>query len=221
LGGALSAIAAIIAQRPLLPILRQGHAGIGGHRHEVAQVAGVAHRRIDALIGETADDDEISGAEIAQHVIDVGGDEHRGGGLGEHDFIVGGRKLRHHLGVGRTLGHVKSGDLVIERAVAPVGGLALDHGIGHFDAAAAAGLLQTHHVGQRAVLQGAEEIAVALFLFGGAEPRVFAPVPAAIEVLHVDDQESGVLGFDLDFAAERLIIATLQKVLVRRRAAHR
>src|ERR1700678_1573320 len=59
---ALPAIAAIIAQRPLMPIRRQAYAGIGGYRHQVTQVAGVAHRRIDALVGQASGDDQKAGA---------------------------------------------------------------------------------------------------------------------------------------------------------------
>src|SRR5580700_4582891 len=71
----LAAIAPVIAQRPLMPLGGQGDAGIGGDRHQVAQVTRVTHGRVDTLIGQAACDDQRSGAEITQHVVDVGRDE--------------------------------------------------------------------------------------------------------------------------------------------------
>ena len=66
----LPAIAAIIAQRCLVALPRVSGTCIGDQRHEIAKIAGVAHRRIDALVGEESRDDEGADAEIAQHIID-------------------------------------------------------------------------------------------------------------------------------------------------------
>src|SRR5208337_750179 len=65
----------------------------------------------------------------------------------------------------------------------------------------AAGLSQPHHVRQRLGAQRSKEIPVALLLVGGAQMSVFAPVPAAVVVLHVDEQQRAVLGLDRDLTA--------------------
>src|SRR5579862_9419043 len=70
---------------------------------------------------------------------------------------------------------------------------------------AATGLLQSHHVGQRAVGKGTEEVAVALLLLLLAELRVLAAVPGAVVVLHIDEQQRAVRRFDGDLAARRMI----------------
>ena len=179
-------------------------AGIGGHGHEVPQVAGIAHRRVDALVGEHARDDQGPRAEIAQHVVEVGRDEHRRGGLGKHHFIAGGREFVDHVRVRGALRHVESRDLVIERPVAAVRGEALDDGVEHLDARAAAGLLQPNQVRQGAVLEGAEEIAVARLLVGRADAGVFGAVPGAVVLLHVDDEKRRPGGVDGYFPAQWL-----------------
>src|SRR5208283_4512944 len=78
---------------------------------------------------------------------------------------------------------------------------ALDEGVDHLDARTAAGLLQLHHVRKRLCAQRSKEIPVALLLFGSAQMSVFAAVPAAVVVLHVDEQQRAVLGFDRDLTA--------------------
>jgi hypothetical protein len=62
--------------------------------------------------------------------------------------------------------------------------------------------LQAHHVGQRSGLQIAEEIREAFLLVGGTERGVFAAVPGAIVVLHIDEQQRRVGGLDGNLAAQ-------------------
>src|SRR5579871_6947683 len=109
---ALAAITAVVPERPVVPVLRQRHTRIGRDRHEVAQVARVAHRRVDALVRETAGDDQVAHAQVAQHVIDVGRDEYGGGGFREHDLVGSWLDLREHLGIVRAARHVEARDLV-------------------------------------------------------------------------------------------------------------
>src|ERR1700721_302994 len=50
-GGDLSAVASVVAQRPCVAFGSEGGAGVGGDRHQVAEIARVAHRRVNALVG--------------------------------------------------------------------------------------------------------------------------------------------------------------------------
>jgi hypothetical protein len=56
--------------------LAVGGAGIRRHRYQIAQVAGVADGRVDALIGQDAGNNQRVDPKIAQHIIDIGRDEH-------------------------------------------------------------------------------------------------------------------------------------------------
>src|SRR5690606_23798195 len=51
-GGALAAVALDRAQGGVVALLAVGGAGVGDQGHQIAEVAGVAHRALDALLGE-------------------------------------------------------------------------------------------------------------------------------------------------------------------------
>ena len=149
-------------------------------------------------------------AEIAQHVVDVGRDEHRGGGLRKHHLVAGRREFVDHVRVPGALRHVEAGDLVVERPVAAVRGQALDRRCRSPRCARAGRPAAAATMFGRALSsQGAEEVAVARLLLGRADAGVFAAVPGAVVVLHVDEQQRGPGGVDRDFAARNGCITPL------------
>src|SRR5688500_7251246 len=79
IGGALTAIALDRAQGIVVPLLAVGQAGVGHLGDQISEIAGIADRRLNALIGDETADDQLLHAEVAQQVVDVGGDEHAGG----------------------------------------------------------------------------------------------------------------------------------------------
>ena len=52
-----------------------GGAGVGDLGNEIAEVTAIAYGAFHALIGQQAADQQLSDTEIAQHIIDVSGDE--------------------------------------------------------------------------------------------------------------------------------------------------
>src|SRR5690349_2865645 len=63
-------------QRPVVPLLAHGRAGISYHGDEIAEIAGVTRCGLDALVRDHAAQDQIPLAEVAQDVVDVGRYEH-------------------------------------------------------------------------------------------------------------------------------------------------
>src|SRR5260370_6889377 len=100
-----------------MPYRAVGGAGIGDEGDEIAEIATVAHRALDALVGDDARYHQMARAEVAQHVIDVGRDEDIRGGLGNDHFIWPGGEGVDHLAVPTVRTHVEAGDLVVEAAV--------------------------------------------------------------------------------------------------------
>ena len=58
-----------------MPLLGMRGAGIGDQGYEIPQVAGVSHRRANALVCQQAADNEKVDTEIAQDIVNVGGYE--------------------------------------------------------------------------------------------------------------------------------------------------
>src|SRR5437667_6180818 len=99
---------------------------------------------------------------------------------------------------------MKTADLVIQAAVAPVAGQALDDRVQHLDTASAAGRLQPLQIGQRGLLECPKEEAEALLDLLLGQIAVFAAIPPRGVVLHVDDQQCRVLRVDLNLTAQLL-----------------
>ena len=216
----LPAISTVVAQRPLVSFRAQRGAGVGGHRHQVPEIAGIAHRRVDALIGQHAGDDQRPHAEIAQHVVDVGRDEHGRRRLRQHDLVVDRRDRVQHLRIPRTARHEQPADLVVEAQIAPVARQRLDHRVHHLDARTPARRLQSLHVRQRGLAHRAEEIAVSGVAFGLGHRGIFAAIRPRVVVLHIDEQQRGVGGIDRYLAAQHDRRATAAGSSRSNRAAH-
>src|SRR5205085_7248505 len=103
---------------PFVPRSAVGCAGIGRDRDEITEIAGVAHRRVYALVGQDAGDDQGAYAEVAQHVVDIGRDEHRGRGLRDHDLVLCRADLVQYPGVPGAFWDIDAADLIVEAAVA-------------------------------------------------------------------------------------------------------
>lgn len=73
----LPTIAPVIGDRSGVSIIAQRRARISHKGHQIAIVARIPHRRIDALIRQQPADNEVLNAEIAQHIMDVCRDEDR------------------------------------------------------------------------------------------------------------------------------------------------
>ena len=58
---------------------RVGQAGVGDLCHQIAEIAGIADRAFNALVGDDPADHELPDAKISEHVVDMRGDENRGG----------------------------------------------------------------------------------------------------------------------------------------------
>src|SRR3954453_3082306 len=108
---------------------------------------------------------------------------------------------------------MKTADLVIQPAVAPVLGQAFDDRIQHLDTALAASRLQSPQIRQRGLLERPKKEAEALLdlLFG--QIAVFAAIPPRGVVLHVDDQQCRMPRIDLDLTAQRRVHTPLSRSL--------
>ena len=87
-GGALATVTFNVIQGGYVPLLGKGGTGIGGQGNQITQVTGVTHRGTDALIRQQAADNQIFDTEIAQYIVNVGGDENARRRLLKHDFIT-------------------------------------------------------------------------------------------------------------------------------------
>src|SRR6266404_5838079 len=97
---------------------------------------------------------------------------------------------------------MEAADLVIEAAVSPVAGQALDHGVQHLDAAPPARRLKPLKIRQCGLFHCAEEEAAALVDLVCGQRAVFAAVAPRGVVLHVDDQQRRMVRVDLDLTAQ-------------------
>ena len=66
---------------------RHGRAAIFDDRHQIAEIAGVAHGRFHALVGIDADHEQRLDSQIIQHVMEVCRRKYAAGGLIDHDLI--------------------------------------------------------------------------------------------------------------------------------------
>ena len=74
-GSALATVTFDVVQGCFVPLLGMGGTGIGDQRNQITQIAGVPNRRADALICQQATGNQKVDTEIAQNIVNVGGDE--------------------------------------------------------------------------------------------------------------------------------------------------
>jgi len=65
-----------------------GGTGVGHEGDKIAEIAGVAHCALDALVGHHSGDDQRAHAEIAQDEINVGRYEGAARRLAEDHFVL-------------------------------------------------------------------------------------------------------------------------------------
>src|SRR5271166_4130150 len=124
--GALAAIAADAEERLLVALGALGGAGVADERHQIAEIAGVAHRALDALVGHHSRHDQRAHAEIPQYVIDVGRNKNAARRLAKDHLVAYRGDLVEHPRIPRSLRYVDTRDLVVEAAVTAVPGHVLD-----------------------------------------------------------------------------------------------
>ena len=157
---------------------------------------------VDALVGQHARDHQRPHAQVPQHVVDVGRDEHGRRRLRQHDLVLGRRDRVQHLRIPRTARHEQPADLVVEAQIAPVARQRLDHRVHHLDARVPARRLQPLHVRQRRLAHRAEEIPVSRVALGLGHRGIFAAIRPRIVVLHIDEQQRRVRRIDRHLAAQ-------------------
>lgn len=163
-----------------------GGAGILDQGDQVTAVGGIAHGHVHALVGDHPADDQVAGAEVAQYVVDGGGVENAGRSLRQHDLVGGRLQGVDHPGVRAALGQVHLRQLVIQRAVATIGGEALDDGVQDVLVHCAHGPEQALLVGDHLVLHALVEVTGCLRIDVRVAPRLDPGT------LHVDEQDGGL-----------------------------
>ena len=88
-----------------------GGTGILDQGDQVAAVGGIAHGHVHALVGDHPADDQVAGAEVAQYVVDGGGVENAGRGLGSTISLAVGSRASITLASGLPLGRCISDSL--------------------------------------------------------------------------------------------------------------
>ena len=171
-----------------MALLRMGRAGVFHDGHEEPAVAAVAHRRFDALVGHDAHDRDVLDAQVAEHVLEVGGVEQARRGLRDDDLVGPRRELVDDFGLPCPLGDEDPRDLVVEAPIAPVEGQGLDDRVDHLHAALPAG-------GDQAPAVGDHETPDALPQPGVPGLRG-ALLLVVLAFLHIDDEKHGALGLE-------------------------
>ena len=71
----LTAVSAEFRQCHLARLGGTGRTGVGNEGEQIARIAGMAHRRADALVGDGSGDHQLALAQVAQNNVDIGGNE--------------------------------------------------------------------------------------------------------------------------------------------------
>jgi len=174
-----------------------GGAGVADERHQIAEIAGVAHRALDALVGHHSRHDQRAHAEIPQYVIDVGRNKNAARRLAKDHLVAYRGDLVEHPRIPRSLRYVDTRDLVVEAAVTAVPGHVLDGRVDDLDMCATAGGLQKLQIGQHGFAQAVEEIVALLRV----ELVRAGAVGMCAVILDIDDQQSRMGRIDRNVAA--------------------
>ncbi len=173
-----------------------GHRGaaIVDHRDEIAEVASVADRGLDAFVGVDAGDVDGGDAEILQNEVEVRSGEDAAGRLVDDDLVALRPDGFEKIGFAGAGAGQDAETLVAFGAVATVGGEGLDADVDDLEFGTAEGVLEPAEARDNAAFEGGE-IVFLVFQRDSGRGGVAKDAVAAggVQVLHIDAEQRGLL----------------------------